>query len=189
MLNHYEPSHPVSRPPTTSRSHFARPAHEAEQSDSDTEYDGTTQYEEWAPSVLQRWDALMKGNKRDGKQYTAFLRFALDLYGIPAQVRAVWRKDKRGSGKHLALYIFYWGSARNKDDMRRKLADIREIEDAFPCYRFGIEWHMCSIKYNSLLIFDTDSRNGPSYFHDLMCIGKGSVPYLPHEIRDRIMNS
>ena len=63
------------------------------------------EYEDWSPSLLHRWDALMEGNKRDGKSYTAFLRFAVKLYGIPADVRAVWRKNKWDWEKHLALYI------------------------------------------------------------------------------------
>ena len=48
------------------------------------------EYEEWSPSVLKRWGALMERQERDGKHYTAFLRFALKCYDIPATVKAIW---------------------------------------------------------------------------------------------------
>ena len=85
-----------------------------------------------ARRLLHRWDALMEGNKRDGKSYAAFLRFAVKLYGIPADVRAVWRKNKWDWEKHLALYIRYYGSARTMEEMRLKVAGIRKITSAFP---------------------------------------------------------
>ena len=43
------------------------------------------EYEEWSPSVLKRWGALMERQERDAKHYTAFLRFALKCYDIPAK--------------------------------------------------------------------------------------------------------
>ena len=93
------------------------------------------EYEEWSQSVLKRWGALMErrgdGNfvNSIGKQYTAFLRFALKCYDIPAKAKAIWRKNKRGSGKHLALQIEYFGGARTVDvhvrRLRAKLGDSR----------------------------------------------------------------
>ena len=81
------------------------------------------EYEEWSPSVLKRWGALMERQERDGKHYTAFLRFALKCYGIPANVKAIWTKKKRGSGKLLELQIEYVGGARTAEEMRRKHGD------------------------------------------------------------------
>ena len=53
--------------------------------DSDNE---SVEYEEWLPTVLQRWDALVADPNRlracNAKKYTAFLRFAFKSYSIPA---------------------------------------------------------------------------------------------------------
>ena len=148
--------------------------------------EASEEYEEWAPSLLKRWDALMEGKNRDGKLYTAFLRFALKWYDIPAEARAEWRKNKRGSEKHLALRIHYTRVARTMEEMRRKLAEIREITSAFPPYWFDIEWPNGSITYGANAVWERAYWNGPGYFHDVMCVGKGSVPYMPMDVRAHI---
>lgn len=145
------------------------------------------EYEEWAPSVLKRWDALVL-KKGDAKEYTAFLRFTLKVYKIPARVKAVWRKNKRGSGKHMSLYIRYHGRARTMKDLEWKLGEIREITSAFPPYRFDIDFPYGEISYSPGLVWERNKFNGRTYFNDLMSIGKENIPYIPPEIRAKIMS-
>ena len=140
------------------------------------------EYEEWSPSVLKRWDALMERPDRDGKHYTAFLRFALKCYDIPAKVKAIWTKKKRGSGRLLELQIEYVGRARTTEEMFRKHGEIREIVSAFPPCTCNIEYDN-DIKYYPKRIWELCEFNGPTYFQDLMCIGKGSIPYIPRDVR------
>ena len=140
------------------------------------------EYDEWFPSVLKRWDALMEREERNGKLYTAFLRFALKCYDIPAKVKAIWTKVKRGSGKFLELQIEYIGRARTTEEMFRKHGEIREIMSAFPPYMCNIEYGG-DIKYYPRKIWELNECNGPTYFQDLMCIGKGSIPHIPRDVR------
>ena len=70
--------------------------------------------------------------------------------------------------------------------MRLKVAEIRKITSSFPPYPFDIEWHDHSIKYNPHAVWERSECNGPTYFHDLMCIEKGNVLYMPPEIRSHI---
>ena len=140
------------------------------------------EYDEWFPSVLKRWDALMEREERNGKLYTAFLRFALKCYDIPAKVKAIWTKVKRGSGKFLELQIEYIGRARTTEEMFRKHGEIREFVSAFPPFMCNIEYDG-DIKYYPRKIWERNEFNGPTYFQDLMCIGKGTVPYIPRDVR------
>ena len=132
------------------------------------------EYEEWSPVVLKRYDAV-----RGGKEYAAFLRYTLKHYDIPAEVKVVWRKGGR-SYKQMWLQIHYCGVARTKEEMRDKMEEVREIYRAFPPYEIEYDY---VIKYFPYRVWELCEWNGPTYFHDLMCVGNGNIPYIPRDVR------
>ena len=148
----------------------------------------SVEYEEWLPKVLKRWDALIADTNRDARKYTAFLRFAFKSYDIPATAQV--RKIRKGSSYHYALKIEYLGAARTMQDMRVKLAEIREIVWEFkrPAqFNIQYDYYKGGITYSPCLIWEQNERNGPTYFRNLMSVGKGDVPYLPSDIRTLIV--
>ena len=141
--------------------------------------------EDWAPAIMKRWESLEKEPIMTGKHYTAFVRFAIKHYDIPASVRVVWRKDKRGSNKHPSLFVAYYGGARTRVEMSRKLRETRNIMLAFPPPP-TVDWPYCRIRFYPDKIWECSKWNGSRFFHDVMCVGKGTVPYLPPDIRAHI---
>ena len=143
--------------------------------------------EEWLPKVLKRWNALIADPKGDAKRYSAFLRFTFKSYGIPA--RAHIRKILRGFfSYHHTLRIEYVGSVRTMEDMRKALDEIRDIVRQFKPYG-TIEYDYCRglVYYDTASIWERDKRKGPTYFWNVMCVGKGDVPYLPSDVRKLIL--
>lgn len=149
----------------------------------------SVEYEEWLPKVVKRWDTLMAGPNRDGKQYAAFLQFAFKSYDIPAkaQVRRIGLRTSHSF--NYALKIEYLGAARTMEDMNAKLAEIREIVWEFKPAQFNIQYdcYKGRITYSPRLIWELNKRNGPAFFRDLMSVGKGNVPYMPNDIRKQIV--
>ena len=45
------------------------------------------------------------------------------------------------------------------------------------------------INYNMSLIWERRTSNGPSYVRMVMCVGKGTIPYMPPELRMAITGS
>ena len=75
------------------------------------------------------------------------------------------------------------------EDMKAKLAEIREIVWEFKPAQFNIQYdyYRGSITYSPRLIWDRHPYNGPTYFRDLMSVGKGNVPYIPSDVRKLIV--
>ena len=142
------------------------------------------EYEEFLPSVIMRWNAFEEGEK-NAKQYTAFLRFVFNVYNIPARVHIRWMNQKRRrSNKCQVLQILYDGRARTMKEMRDKFEEIWEITRAFPT-PLGLEYPC--IKYSAASqIWEKKRSNGLVYARMVMCVGKGTMPYLPAEIRKAI---
>jgi hypothetical protein len=154
--------------------------------DSDNE---SVEYEEWLPKVLKRWDALIADPNRDAKKYTAFLRFAFKSYDIPATtyIRRMNNNNRpRSKYKHLMLHICYNGRTRSMEEMRERFREVREIVYAFDPIRCGVEYDTV-IRYSNSQVWERDPYNGPTYFRDLMSVGKGVVPYMPSDIRKLIV--
>ena len=141
----------------------------------DEQSDG--EVEEWLPSVLKRWEAV-----ENAKQYTAFLRFAFEVYGIPARAYS-----RRNSRKYLVLQVVYAGQTRTMQEMREKFHEVWDLIYAFPrpC---GLGYN-CNIKYYPLRVWEQCPHNGLAYARMVMCVGKGTMPYLPPELRDAICSS
>ena len=51
---------------------------------------------------------------------------------------------------------------------------------------FDIDWDFAAapIKSDRNRVWERNKVNGPTYFKDIMCIGKGNVPYMPREMRE-----
>ena len=148
------------------------------------ETDNESEYEDWLPTVIKKWDKLVMDTNRNGKKYTAFLRFVFKSYYISARVLIRWRKNNNNN-KHLALLVYYDGYTRTMNSMREQFQEIRDIIYAFDPMKCRVEYDT-SIKYNNVQIWERNAWNGPTYFRDLVCIGKGVVPYMPREIRNLI---
>ena len=52
-----------------------------------------------------------------------------------------------------------------------------------------IEYDYCRglVYYDTASIWERDKRKGPTYFWNVMCVGKGDVPYLPSDVRKLIL--
>ena len=152
------------------------------------EFESDIEYEEWLPSVINKWNTYGLGEK-NAKQYTAFLRFVFKAYGIPARTHIRWmnQNSRPRSNKCQVLQVLYDGRTKTMDEMREKFKEIWEIISAFPTPS-GLEYEY-DIKYNSSQIWERRTLNGPLYARMVMCVGKGSMPYIPREIREAIFNS
>ena len=142
--------------------------------------------EAWAPEVLKHWGDLAATRNMPGreKRYVAFLRCAFKLYRLPVQANLVWKSNKGWKYSHLSLC--YRGSTRTMAAMEDQHAEIREIATVFPPEEFGIDWAWGGIAYDTSAVWEKCEWNGREYFHDISCIGKGDVPYLPPDIRAHI---
>ena len=138
-----------------------------------------SEYEEWKPSVIEGWNAFKNG-KADAKQYTAFLRFVFKAYNIPARAHIRWMNRS-----NKCLQILYDGRARTMDEMRGYVDEIWEIIRAFRTPRGLVyEW---DVKYNKSQVWERKESNGPAYARMCMCVGKGTMPYMPPELREAII--
>ena len=83
------------------------------------EVQSDSEYEEWLPAVIKRWNAF-EGGETNAKQYTAFLRFVFKAYSIPARVCIRWmiQNNRPRSNKCRVLQILYDGRARTMEEMR-----------------------------------------------------------------------
>ena len=153
---------------------------------------------EWMPSVMKRWDAFEGGDK-NAKEYTAFLRFVLKAYMIPARVNI--RPNQNGWKKYYilesiprikcqVLQIKYDGRGRTMDAMRDNINEIWKIIWAFPVQSFATsreyEWE---VKYDDPQIWERNRCNGRAYARMAMCVGKGDMSYLPAELREKILST
>ena len=138
-----------------------------------------SEYEDWKPSVIERWNAFKNG-QADAKQYTAFLRFVFKAYNIPARAHIRWMNRS-----NKCLQILYDGQAGTMDEMRGYFDEIRDIIRAFqtPC-DLAYEWN---VKYNDFQVWERKASNGPAYARMAMCVGKGTMPYMPPELREAII--
>ena len=152
------------------------------------EFESDMEYEEWLPSVISKWN-ICQGGAKNAKQYTAFLRFVFKAYDIPARTHIRWmtQNDRPCSNKCQVLQVLYDGRTRTMDEMREKFNEIWEIISAFPIPS-GLEYEY-DIKYSSSQIWERRALNGPVYARMVMCVGKGAIPYIPHEIREAIVSS
>ena len=166
------------------------------QMDSDNE---SVEYEEWLPKVVKRWDTLIADPNRDAKKYTAFLRFVFEECDIPASVQVKargtydWGTYDWGMYEyvHDILYyeldILYFGAARTMKEMQGKLDMIDKIVRQFnPDQYFNMRCEY-DIQYFTRSIWERDPYNSPTYFRNLMSVGKGDVPYLPSDVRKLIV--
>ena len=143
--------------------------------------------DEWKPGVLFRWAALLSEEGRDGKRYTAFLRYVFKRYNIKAQVCIRWVKSKRGGSKHQQLKVTCLSRTKTMDEMREDMAELREVIMRFDPEKCNVAAPpVMSIHYNPMNIWEKNPMYGRDYFRDLMSVGKGSVPYLSRDIREII---
>ena len=151
------------------------------------EVQSDSEYEEWLPAVIKRWNAF-EGGETNAKQYTAFLRFVFKAYSIPARVCIRWmnQNNRPRSNKCRVLQILYDGRARTMEEMRGNFEEIWDIISAFPTPR-GLEYQY-NVKYNSSQIWERRASNGPAYARMVMCVGKGTMPYMPPELREAIIS-
>ena len=130
--------------------------------DSESEYEE----EEWLPCVLKRWNALivdpkyLKDTQRDGKKYSAFLRFVFKSYDIDATARI-----RKGRNRHYDIYtlkIEYTGQVRTIKQLKTRCDEIREIVRAFEPTQCDVEYDYFrgQIEYSPLLIWERNPRNG-----------------------------
>ena len=138
--------------------------------------------EEWLPSVMNKWNAFQE-SKTTAKQYTSFLRFVFKAYGIPARTYIRWMDQ---NSRHQVLQVLYDGRTKTMDEMREMFEEIWDIISAFP--RPPELEYEYNIKYTNSQIWERRASNGPVYARMAMCVGKGSIPYMPPEIREAILS-
>ena len=149
----------------------------------DVELESDSDFEEWLPSVLKRW-AAFEGGEGNAKRYTAFLRFVFKAYSIPARVYTRWMGRKR---RCQTIQVRYYGRARTMEEMQMKHEEIWEIISRFripPALEYNYD-----INYNTSLIWERKTSNGPAYLRMVMCVGKGTIPYMTPELRMAITSS
>ena len=72
------------------------------------------------------------------------------------------------------------------EEMRGNFEEIWEIILALPTPR-GLEYQY-NVKYNPSQIWERRASNGPAYARMVMCVGKGTMPYMPPELREAIIS-
>ena len=149
--------------------------------------------EPWKPEVLARWDALLSSLETlppwsCGTRYTAFLRYVFKRYNIEAKVGAPWVKSKRGGKHHRQLKVTCLRRTRTMEETREDMDELRDIICRFAPERCDVAPPPAlAIHYNPMNIWEKDWWNSRHYFRDVMSVGKGSVPYLPSDLREIIL--
>ena len=167
------------------------------------EPESDSEYEEWMPSVIKRWNTFERGDKNE-KKYTVFLRFVFKAYMIPARVNIrrigphgyVMNKKRIPRNKSQTLQNQYDGRARTMDAIRDNIKEIWKIIWAFPVQYFatGLEYPyeysllQREVKYDDPQIWGLNRCNGRAYARMAMCVGKSDMSYLPADLREKILS-
>ena len=133
------------------------------------EVQSDSEYEEWLPAVIKRWNAF-EGGETNAKQYTAFLRFVFKAYSIPARVCIRWmnQNNRPRSNKCRVLQIRYDGRARTMEEMRGNFKEIWEIISAFPtplCLEYEYESSLTAV-----LKFGSETHQMAPRTHAWLCV-------------------
>ena len=74
------------------------------------------------------------------------------------------------------------------EETREDMDELRDIICRFAPERCDVAPPPAlAIHYNPMNIWEKDWWNSRHYFRDVMSVGKGSVPYLPSDLREIIL--
>ena len=138
------------------------------------------EYEDWLPAVLNAYE----NHSSWGKHHAAFLRFCFAQYNIPVTVYTRKTAVVRGRN-YYTIHITLTKYCRTHHQKRVLLDDIHEICTAF---RYDSDT-TCKVYATSGCVWEANPAKGLQYFLDVMCIGLGSVPWMPKEIRFLVISA